>query len=106
MGEPMTVVIFVQADGSHDQCVAKASIPKKSNPYGRQSTPKKSKSGSTPKKSKKSRSPAKHKKSETGKSPHKYWTYAEEVSDQDDANEKEPALGKGKRINKKQNQRW
>ena len=36
----------------------------------------------------------------------KYWTYAEEVSDQDDANEKEPALGKGKRIKKKQNQRW
>ena len=41
---------------------------------------------------------AKHKKSETGESPHKYWTYAEEASDQDDANQKEPALGKGKRI--------
>lgn len=75
-------------------------FPKKSNPYGHQSTPKKSKSGSTPKKSKKSRSPTKHKKSETGKSPHKYWTHAEDVSDQDDANEKEPALGKGKRIKK------
>lgn len=78
--------------------VVKASIPKKSNPYGHQSTSKKSKSGSTSKKSKKSRSPAKHKKSETGESPHKYWTYAEEASDQDDANQKEPALGKGKRI--------
>ena len=64
---------------------------------------KKSKSGSTPKKPKKSRSPAKRKKSETGKSPHKYWTYAEEASEEDidDANEKEPlALGKGKRIRK------
>ena len=94
----MSTLYSVQADGSHDQRVAKASTPKKSNPYGCQSTPKKSKSGSTPKKS---RSPAKHKKSETGKSPHKYWTYTEEVSDQDDANEKEPALGKGQRIRKR-----
>ena len=44
-------------------------IPKKSNLYGCQSTPKKSKSESTPKKPRKSRSPAKHKKSETVKSP-------------------------------------
>ena len=80
--------------------MAKATTPKKSNPFGRQNTPK-----STPKKSKKARkqarSPPKHKKSETGKSPHKYWTYEAEVSDPDDANNREePALGKGKRIRK------